>query len=252
MQSASFFAVVVGCWALTAAHFAGAPSSASEALMDAQAEVAEMSGLKSEVNLLVPRVRSGGRTAQKALATLIGLAAEPHAKEIVVAAGLKSICAKLMSSEASSSALRGLAGSLITLLTDQPVTSTVADEATGSFGDVEIVLPRPSRVYAADKALMELSSGVAHTARTAASFLALPPGVASGLYGDLVAHSDWQVNLQPPVEQTLDVEEALDTILQMEKDKQNSALAAFNAKKQGMIEAEKAKIRSLVRTSVSK
>lgn len=49
MQSASFFAVVVGCWALTAAHFAGAPSSASEALMDAQAEVAEMSGLKSEV-----------------------------------------------------------------------------------------------------------------------------------------------------------------------------------------------------------
>ena len=77
----------------------------------------------------------------------------------------KLVCAsnnvllRLMSSEASSSALRGLAGSLITLLTDQPVTSTVADEATGSFGDVEIVLPRPSRVYAADKALMELSSG---------------------------------------------------------------------------------------------
>ena len=81
-------------------------------------------------------------------------------------------------------------------------------------------------------------SGVAHTAQTAASFLALPPGVASGLYGDLVAHSDWQINLQPPgagilfaselifgslahscllraVEKTLDVEEALDTILQV-------------------------------------
>ena len=43
-----------------------------------------------------------------------------------------------------------------------------------------------------------------------------------------------------------------DCYLQMEKDKQNSALAAFNAKKQEMIEAEKAKIRSLVRTSVSK
>ena len=45
---ASFFAVVVGCWALTAAHEAEAPSSASEALMEAQAEVAEMSDLKSE------------------------------------------------------------------------------------------------------------------------------------------------------------------------------------------------------------
>ena len=81
-------------------------------------------------------------------------------------------------------------------------------------------------------------SGVASPSTKAASFLALPPGVATGLYGDLVAHSDFQINLQPPggafsfasvalfessaqhclllaVVQTLDVEEALDTLLQV-------------------------------------
>ena len=47
-----------------------------------------------------------------------------------------------------------LAGSLLTLLTGMPVAAEVADEQSGSHGHVDIVLPRPSRVYQADDAIL--------------------------------------------------------------------------------------------------
>ena len=67
---------------------------------------------------------------------------------------------RLLKSESSSDELRGVAGSLITLLTDLPVTSETSEEETGSNGVVNIVVPRPSRMYAADAAMMALSSGL--------------------------------------------------------------------------------------------
>ena len=66
---------------------------------------------------------------------------------------------RLLKSEGSSDELRGVAGSLITLLTDLPVISETSEEETGSNGDVNIIVPRPSRIYEADAAIMALSSG---------------------------------------------------------------------------------------------
>ena len=39
----------------------------------------------------------------------------------------------------------GLAGSVLTVVTGMPVVSEIADEKTGSYGRVNIVVPRPSR-----------------------------------------------------------------------------------------------------------
>jgi len=110
---------------------------------------------------LVPRVEAGGHTAKKALASAIAMMAETDAKTSLKASGLEAAAAKLMSRPSTSADTAALAGSLITLLSDMPVASEVAEEKTGSFGHVNVVVPRPSRVYGADKALMELASGVA-------------------------------------------------------------------------------------------
>ena len=85
---------------------------------------------------------------------------EPGAKEAMKASGIEVVAAKLMSRPSTPADTSGLAGSLITLLTDMPVTSTVSDVKTGSYGHVNIVVPRPSRLYGADEALLELASGV--------------------------------------------------------------------------------------------
>ena len=47
------------------------------------------------------------------------------------------------------------------------VASEVSDEASGAHGKVHVVLPRPSRVYSPDAAMMQLSAGVqpGHVAR---------------------------------------------------------------------------------------
>ena len=70
-------------------------------------------------------------------------------------------CKRLMSSPETPDDTRALAGSLITLLTDVPVTSESSDSKTGSYGHVNIVVPRPSRVYGADKEILELEGGAA-------------------------------------------------------------------------------------------
>jgi len=134
---------------------AGRPQAAQ--LLDAS----QTATLKRAVSELVPRVEAGGHTAKKALANAIAMMSEPSAKTSMKASGLEAAAAKLMSRPSTSADTAALAGSLITLLSDMPVTSEVAEEKTGSYGHVNVVVPRPSRVYGADKALMELASGVA-------------------------------------------------------------------------------------------
>ena len=57
-------------------------------------------------------------------------------------------------------ATRAAAGLLLTLLTDMPVTAEISNEQTGSGGHIEIVVPRPSRVYGPDAVVAEMSAGV--------------------------------------------------------------------------------------------
>ena len=53
----------------------------------------------------------------------------------------------------------------------------------------------------------------------AASSHSASPGANAGLYGDVVAHSDYTLNLQPPEESTHDVEVSLDTVMKAEDEK---------------------------------
>jgi len=74
----------------------------------------------------------------------------------------------------------------------------------------------------------------------------LPPGIKGGLYGDIVSHSDFQVNLKPPEETTRDVETSLDALLKFEESKFKTTTAESAAAKQSMLNIEKAKIRDIV------
>merc|ERR1712007_138955 len=111
------------------------------------------------VGKLAARVDAGGLTAGDALAKLIGISSRPNMKNIMRVNGLESRAQKLMTSEASSDELRGLAGSLITILSGAPVASEIADEVSGSYGHVNIVVPRPSRIYGPDHAMLKLRFG---------------------------------------------------------------------------------------------
>lgn len=133
----------------------GAGNSAAFLALRGADEVAR----QAEVSALVGKISAGGRTAKRALAQAIGMISDPDAKTAMKASGLAAAAAKLMSRPSTPADASGLAGSLITLLTDMPVTSTVSDEKTGSYGHVNVVVPRPGRLYGADAALLALASG---------------------------------------------------------------------------------------------
>lgn len=77
----------------------------------------------------------------------------------------------------------------------------------------------------------------------------LPPGIKAGLYGDIVSHSDFQMNLRPPEESTHDIEKSLDALLKLEEGKNKAAEADAAAVKQRMLNIEKLKIRDIVKTA---
>jgi hypothetical protein len=81
--------------------------------------------------------------------------------------------------------------------------------------------------------------------------LPVPPGVAAGLYSDMVAKSDFTLNLQPPVENAEDVSNRLDTVLAVEESQNRGAFADFATQKQHMLNVEKSEIARLVRAAYS-
>ena len=80
-----------------------------------------------------------------------------------------------------------------------------------------------------------------------ASSRSVAPGANAGLYGDAVAHSDYTLNLQPPEENTYDVEASLDAIMKAEDETRILSEAEFAAAKQRLIDVEKERIRDIVR-----
>ena len=85
----------------------------------------------------------------------------------------------------------------------------------------------------------------------AASSDSLSPGAIAGLYGDVVAHSGYTLKLQPPEENTRDVEASLDAIMKAEDEKRISADGEFAATKQRLINSEKQQIHDIVREAFS-
>ena len=105
-------------------------------------------------------VEAGGMVARGALEQAVSLATDAAARANVAKSGIAHAAAVLMQRPSTDEPTRALAGSLLTLMSGMPVAAEVSDEATGSNGQVEIVLPRPSRVYGPDALSMPLSAGV--------------------------------------------------------------------------------------------
>lgn len=133
---------------------------ATDFLMDAKFQVQQMDDLKNEVEELKPKIDAGEEEARRALTRLIDLSNEPNAKWVMESAGVLSSAAELMSRPTETDDIQRLAGSLITRLTDVPVTSEISEEKTGSYGRVHVVVPRPGRVYRPDETIIDLMSGV--------------------------------------------------------------------------------------------
>ena len=75
---------------------------------------------------------------------------------------------------------------------------------------------------------------------------ALPPGIKSALYGNIVGHSDFELNLSPPSESAKDIEESLDALMKSEEVSSKALQADFASEKERMLEAEKVAIQEIV------
>ncbi|PFH37854.1 hypothetical protein BESB_001960 [Besnoitia besnoiti] len=113
-----------------------------------------------EISTLNVRVLSGGRRADTALARLKTIVSRPFAKKMMKALGTPMAALFLMKRESTPDRQRWLAGSILTLVSDLPVATDIADSASGGFGHVNVVLPRPSRVHRIDRAMKELQQGM--------------------------------------------------------------------------------------------
>ena len=137
-----------------------AASGAHNYIIDSKLRVSQLNFAKKEISKLVPRVKAGGRMATKALARLVSLTSDPNAKSVMIGAGVVAAAETLMKRPDTSDRNIGLAGSILTMLSGMPVAVEVADEKTGADGHVDIIIPRPSRVYKPDKVILQLSSGM--------------------------------------------------------------------------------------------
>ena len=133
---------------------------AGEAVAEAEVVPSHADGTSRQVGELVAEVRAGGYVARRALEELVSLAANSGARGSIIASGAPGAASELLKRHGTSESNRALAGSLLTLLSGMPVAAEVSNERTGADGHVEIVLPRPSRIYGPDSAAMQLSAGV--------------------------------------------------------------------------------------------
>ena len=130
-----------------------------------------MDALRREISELTPRLEAGGRKARDALIRLMREVSGPNAKTAMKAMGVLASASRLMKSPASDVELQRLAGSMITHLTGMPVSSEISDDASGSRGQVNIVIPRASRVYGPDRAMLAQSAA----ARSGSTRAPAPP-----------------------------------------------------------------------------
>ena len=115
----------------------------------------------ADIHSRVQEVEAGGRVAQRALRSLIALAGSgADARASLISSGAPRAAETLLKRPSSDSLTRHLAGSFITMLSNMPVAAEVSNERTGAGERVDIVLPRPSRVYGPDQVVLALSAGV--------------------------------------------------------------------------------------------
>ena len=126
---------------------------AKSAVSFVQADGGRAGALSSSIERLVAEVDAGGYLARRALEELAALSGEAGAGDLMLSAGAAHAAARLLKRPSSDEGNRAAAGSLLTLLTGMPAAAVIANDVTGSGGHVEVVLPRPSRVYGPDAAM---------------------------------------------------------------------------------------------------
>jgi hypothetical protein len=112
-------------------------------------KAAQSSNVDAQIASLAQKIPNAGNERTAILEELINLSKDKSAKKAMQTAGVLQHCTSIMKSESAPASLKSLAGSLITLMTDLPVSSIVSDVATGSSGHVVVVLPSPKRLYGA-------------------------------------------------------------------------------------------------------
>ena len=149
-----------GSRAVSLSQQSGLRRGDAEAVAEAEAMSAR-GGAVASFGALAAEVAAGGHVARRALEQLVAFASDAGARKDIVASGAPAAAAALLKRRGTVEADRALAGSLLTLLSDMPVAAEVSSELTGGDGQVEIVLPRPSRVYRPDAMAMRASVAVA-------------------------------------------------------------------------------------------
>merc|ERR1712238_43426 len=124
------------------------------------ASAVQLQEMREDIAKCLPLIASGGAQARVGVLHLLTLSEQPSAIEVMKGAGVEASVARLMKSPSTSERTQGLAGSLITLLNNIPVTVEISDPTSGSEGRVHVTFPRPSRVYEADKVALQLAAGM--------------------------------------------------------------------------------------------
>nr|BAN65365.1 membrane protein, putative [Babesia bovis] len=96
------------------------------------------------------RVLSGGHLAKDALVRLNTIASNPLNKDIMKVLGCTAVLYITLMRESVPDETKILAGSIMTQITSLPIITDIPDTASGGFGRVNVVIPRPSRVQRAD------------------------------------------------------------------------------------------------------
>ncbi|GAW80921.1 hypothetical protein PGO_091200 [Plasmodium gonderi] len=112
-----------------------------------------------DITSLTARVLAGGRMAVRALSRLKTLASKFENRQLMKKLGTPMASLIMLQRESTSDRDRWLCGSILTLLTDLPVVSDLADIKTGSYGHVNVIMPRQSRVRNPDRHILKLREG---------------------------------------------------------------------------------------------
>jgi hypothetical protein len=122
-------------------------SMKAASFLQGKTTASDISRVANLVNGLKSDIATGGDAAGRSLSELINLVGTSGASDTMRYSGVLQRAASVLESESASDHAKGLAGSLITLLTDMPVSSETSDIASGGNGHVTIVLPSPQRIY---------------------------------------------------------------------------------------------------------
>lgn len=128
-------------------------------IIEALEEIKQNYKNAQEITSLTSRILAGGRLAIRALARVKTLASTTENKQLMKALGTPFVTLILLQRETTSDRDRWLAGSILTLLTDLPVVSDLAEIQTGSYGHVNVIMPRHSRVRRADRNILRMREG---------------------------------------------------------------------------------------------